>query len=107
MTNSLSDDEGFVEALDNEHLVEILRERSDNSANQENISFDELIERLGFTREELEVDLGSQTFEQREHPELSTREWMLKSMDDGSGSLISKDNSSIKINKLSKGNSND
>lgn len=87
MGNSLPIDEGFAEAIDNELLLEMLRERQSNPDNNKSISFDELIEKLGFTREELEADSGIYAFEQREYPELSTREWMLRSMDDGSGSL--------------------
>jgi len=89
--SSLSD-EGYQEALEDEYLGMIVRERLADSNHSELISFDELCAKFGFTREELEAsaeeDRGTELVNESKILSKSARERMLLSMDDGSHSLL-------------------
>lgn len=85
-------DEGYQEALEDEYLGMIVRERLADSNHSESISFDELCAKFGFTREELEAsaeeDRGTELVNESKILSKSARERMLLSMDDGSHSLL-------------------
>ena len=86
-------DHGFQEALENEYLEMIIKERVTATDSSRYISFDELCAKFGFTREELEASveesLGADLINESLILAKSTRERMLASMDDGSHSLLS------------------
>jgi hypothetical protein len=83
----LADDEGFIEALDNEFIGQLVQERLADYDPASSVSLDALIIELGFDPAELRVEAGIE-YSRENIGALDSREIMLASMDDGSGSLI-------------------
>jgi len=85
-------DEGYQEALEDEYLRIIVKERLATSNLTKSISFDELCTKFGFTQEELlssiEEDKGTELVNESKTLSKSMRERMLLSMDDGSHALL-------------------